>query len=121
MKLKLFSIYDVAVKAFRQVLVYSTVDEAIRSFRVAANSPDTEFNNHPRDFVLHQVGEIDTASGKVVQCYETTEEGKIVWLDPVRVCSAFECLDDMERRTKILNKEVDDKKFARQTKVKAVK
>lgn len=83
MKLQVFTVYDMAVKAFLQPFYARSHGEAIRSFTELANDTGTHVCRHPSDFVLHHLGEFDDASG-LFECVE-----------PARVVSAREVVEDV--------------------------
>lgn len=66
--LKIFTIYDSAVKAHRHQMFFETSEAAIRAFGVAVNDEKTEFCLHPADFTLFEVAELDRSTGKVIPC-----------------------------------------------------
>ena len=80
MKLLVFSVFDVAVKAFGTPFYARTKGEALRGFSQACNNREHEFFKHAPDFQLFELGEFDDSTGFVV-CQS-----------PVRVIGALECL-----------------------------
>lgn len=83
MKLSVFAVYDKAVQAYLQPFYSRTKGEALRSFSEACNQADHNFHKHAADYSLMFLGEYDDHSGT----FDAS--------DPVRVISAFECLDDV--------------------------
>lgn len=63
MELKIFSIYDRAIKAFNKPFYFLTQAEATRAFTSLANDNESEISKHPHDFELHYLGKWDNATG----------------------------------------------------------
>lgn len=64
MKLKIFAVYDTAVAAYMQPFFMQSKGAAIRGWLDAAEDPKTQFNKHPGDFTLFELGEYDEETGK---------------------------------------------------------
>lgn len=62
---KLYVIYDKKVECYRNLMVFANKAEAIREWGVVVNEPNTQFNRHPGDFALIELGEIDEQQGSV--------------------------------------------------------
>lgn len=65
MKLQILAIKDVKVNAFMQPFFMRTNEEAIRAFTTTVNDPTTQFNKHPEDFHLYNLGEFDEIDGTI--------------------------------------------------------
>lgn len=61
----MFAVYDSAVEAFMQPFFMRSKGEALRAWQTTVNDPSTNFNKHPDDYCLFQIGEYDEISGKV--------------------------------------------------------
>lgn len=68
------AVKDRAINAFGQPFFEHTRGSAIRAFRDAVNQADAnnQFNKHPEDFDLYQIGEYDENTG-VVNGTQTAE------------------------------------------------
>lgn len=60
---KIFTIHDSAVGAYLQPFFMTSKGEAIRAFSDTVNDDKTQFNKHPGDFELFQIGEYDDSTG----------------------------------------------------------
>lgn len=78
--MKIFSVYDKAVKAYLPPFMCRAHGEAVRSFTEAVNDPAKSFGRHATDYLLVYLGEFDDGTG-LYDCHE-----------PVRVVSASEVL-----------------------------
>lgn len=67
MILEVFSMYDVAVKAYTQPFYMHSTDEAIRAVRNEACNGDSQMAKNPTDFVLYRLGTYDNLSGMFTQ------------------------------------------------------
>lgn len=65
MKEKLFAVYDQKAKVYLPVFQARTVGAAERSFQDAVNAKDHHFSQHPEDFVLVELGDIDLETGVI--------------------------------------------------------
>lgn len=83
MKLLIFSVLDNAIKAFNNPFYARTRLEAIRSFKDACHSADSQFGKHATDYFLMYLGEYDDGDGSF---------SPVV---PERVISAVECIADV--------------------------
>jgi len=63
MKLKVFAVYDSAVGAYLQPFFMQSKGQAIRAWQDTINDPKTQFNAHPSDFTLFELGEYDDSNG----------------------------------------------------------
>lgn len=66
MKLKFFTTYDSKVEMYLQPFVMRSRGEAIRSWTQICNDPKTQFNQHPSDFTLFEIGEYDEETGALI-------------------------------------------------------
>lgn len=67
MKYLLVSIYDKAVETYGRPFCVRTPNEAIRIVSQEANrkSDENQLHTHPKDYVLHHVGEWDDETGNL--------------------------------------------------------
>jgi len=63
MKIRIYSIYDLAARAWLQPFFSPTDETAARAFRHACNDPDIMFSQHSPDYTLFFVGEFDDEKG----------------------------------------------------------
>jgi len=61
---KVFTIYDSKMEAYMQPFFMSQKGQAVRAFTDTVNDPTSQFNKHPEDFTLFEIGEYDDATGK---------------------------------------------------------
>jgi len=59
MKLKVFTVYDVKIGAYAKPFLMITKGEALRGWLDVVNDPSTNFNKHPEDYTLFEIGEWD--------------------------------------------------------------
>lgn len=64
--LKVFAVHDSKAEAFLRPFTTLTRGQAIRGFSDAVNDKGHEFNKHPDDYTLFQIGEFDEQSGILV-------------------------------------------------------
>jgi len=62
--MKVFAVYDSAVKAFCRPFNMLTTGEAIRGWSDVVNDEKTEFFRHPDDYCLFQIAEYDETLGR---------------------------------------------------------
>lgn len=67
-----FSVYDAKAEAFLRPFFAETRGLALRSFRDAANDPQSEMCKHAADYTLFRIGVFEVATGKLEGC---TPEG----------------------------------------------
>ena len=84
MILYIFSVYDSAVGAFLPPFFSRSKMEAIRSFSAACNEKEHQFSKYGRDYALFELGEFEDSVGSLES------------IQPTRVISAMECLEDKE-------------------------
>lgn len=65
MKLKAFTIYDTKLEAYMQPFFMAAKGQALRAFSDTVNDASTQFNKHPQDFTLFEIGEYDDSSGQL--------------------------------------------------------
>lgn len=63
-KLKVFAVYDSAVKAYMAPMFLQSKGQALRSWRDAVNDTTTQFSKHPSDFTLMELAEYDEETGR---------------------------------------------------------
>lgn len=67
MKHKMFTVYDSKVNAYNQPFFMRSRGEATRGWSDTVNDPKTNFNKHPEDFTLFELGEYDDENGVITQ------------------------------------------------------
>lgn len=65
MTFKIYAVFDTAVGAYMQPFFLRSKGEAIRGWLDAVNDDKTQFNKHPKDFTLFEIGEYDEETGNV--------------------------------------------------------
>ena len=83
MKLKIYSIYDMAARNYNRPFYQHTKGEAVRSFTDLANDGESMISKHPQDYFLFELGTFEDESGAI-----TTHDA------PVKCISAQECVAD---------------------------
>jgi len=68
MMLMAFSVFDAKAEAYLRPFFAETRGLALRSFRDAANDPQSEMCKHAADYTLFRVGVFDQASGILEPC-----------------------------------------------------
>lgn len=63
MEFKVFTVYDMAVKAYMPPKFFRDKGEVLRQFIDAANDPETPFYKHPGDYILFELGTFDDQTG----------------------------------------------------------
>ena len=81
MKIKMFTVFDSKVGAYLQPFFMQSTGAAMRAFEDSCNDPQMQFNKHPADFTLFEIGEYDDSDASVILL-----ENKI------SLVSALECL-----------------------------
>lgn len=76
--LKMFTILDSKVEAFRSPFFCAHVGEAARMFERAANDKEIQIGQTPEDFSLFEVGEFDVATGVVTPIHPPKNHGLAV-------------------------------------------
>lgn len=66
MKLKMFAIFDVKAAVYIQPMFFRRTEEAIRSFGIACNSPESDFYKYAEDYCLCEMGAFDDENGEIV-------------------------------------------------------
>ena len=67
--MKLVSVLDSVAKAYLPPHTVRTTEEAIRAFGAECKNPQSQFNQHPADFILFELGSWDQLNG-VITVYE---------------------------------------------------
>ena len=65
MLMRMFAIYDVAVKAYMQPFFMQSEAAAVRAFTDLVNDPTSGVGKHPSDYTLFELGVYDDTTGKV--------------------------------------------------------
>ncbi len=66
MKHKIFSIHDQKAKAFLPPFFLPETGMALRTFGDCVNSQSHQFNKHPEDYTIFELGTFDDNTGKIV-------------------------------------------------------
>lgn len=61
----LCSVYDIKADFYSPPICCKTVNEAIRIFQDACNSPGSTLNSHPDDFKLFRMGMFNDSNGSI--------------------------------------------------------
>lgn len=67
MILKIFTVYDSKVEAYKTPFFAQSKGAALRDWSDAVNDPQTMFHRHPEDYVLFELGEYDDQTGQFHQ------------------------------------------------------
>jgi len=62
--MKVFAVYDGAVKQYCRPFHLISVAEALRGWMDVVNDPKTDFYKHPADYTLFHVAEYDESTGQ---------------------------------------------------------
>ena len=65
MELNVYSIYDTAAKAFATPFFVPNDGLAIRAFSDNVNSPESQINKHPEQFILYKIGTFSDHDAKL--------------------------------------------------------
>lgn len=60
---KIFCVYDSKMEAYMQPFFLQTKGAALRAWADTVNDPKTQFNKHPGDFTLFEIGEYNDETG----------------------------------------------------------
>ena len=63
--IRMYSVFDMKVEAFRQPFFFRTKGEALRAWSDLVNDSQSEINAHPEDYVLYEFGTMDSSTGKM--------------------------------------------------------
>lgn len=66
--MKYYSVYDSKVGSYMQPFAMRSRGEAVRGWIDAVNDEKTQFNKHPEDFTLMELGEWDDQTGMFQNC-----------------------------------------------------
>lgn len=64
--IKIFCVYDSKVECYMQPFFMQTKGAALRAWESTVNDPSTQFNKHPADFTLFEIGEYDENTGRIL-------------------------------------------------------
>lgn len=64
----MFSVYDSKAKAYIPPFFFPKVAMAIRVFTDSVNDPHHQFNKHPEDYTLFEIGIFDDETGQTKSC-----------------------------------------------------
>lgn len=62
--MKVFTVYDSKAEAYLPPFMERASGSAIRAFEAAVNNPDHQFNHHPGDYTLFEIGTFDDQTGR---------------------------------------------------------
>lgn len=65
---KIITIQDTKAQAFLPPFYAKTTAEAIRTFGSSCSDPKSMFNQHPKDFILIEIGTFDDETGLITPC-----------------------------------------------------
>lgn len=65
MIIKIFTIFDQKAEAYLAPFFLNTKGQAIRAFSDSINDPSHQFNHHPEDYTLFQLGEYDDSAASI--------------------------------------------------------
>lgn len=65
MNFRIFSVYDNKAKAYLPPFIMPEQGQAVRVFADCVNSKDHQFNKHPSDYTLFELGMFDDNKGKI--------------------------------------------------------
>jgi hypothetical protein len=68
---ELIAIYDLKAQLYGKPVCVVSDASAIRSFGDAVNDPQTEYNKHPEDYILFNIGQYDDSTGNFEQSTPT--------------------------------------------------
>lgn len=63
--MKLFSVRDIKAGVYHKPFFLNNITDAIRSFEVAVNSPETQFHLFPQDFELLGLADFNELTGEL--------------------------------------------------------
>lgn len=63
---KVFAVYDSKVEAYLNPFIMQSKGQALRAFADTVNDSATQFNKHPGDFTLFEIGSYDDQNGQYV-------------------------------------------------------
>jgi len=91
--MKYYSIFDVKIGEYEHLFPQKTRGEAIRGWIKIVNQEKTKYNEHPEDFTLFEIGEMDEKTG----CFKNNAHG------PESLGVALEFLKANQQATPIRN------------------
>ena len=63
--MKLVAVYDTKAQAHLHIATLRTSGEAIRQFESVCKNPESQFAQHPSDFILKELAEYDEITGLI--------------------------------------------------------
>jgi hypothetical protein len=61
---KIYNVYDMKIKVWgKPNFAFRNTAEALRSFEIAINEAGTQFNRHPEDYAMYEIGTFDDETG----------------------------------------------------------
>lgn len=64
--LKVYTVYDSKAECYMQPFFMMNKGTALRAWQNTVNDQSTEFNRHPEDYTLFEIGEFDQEKGIVI-------------------------------------------------------
>lgn len=61
----IYAVYDSVSETYSPMNLHYTRGEAIRSFEMAVQSPESMISKHPSQYTLFELGEYDLVSGEI--------------------------------------------------------
>ena len=61
---RIFTVYDEKAEAYLPPFYFQAVGQAIRAFSDSANDPNHQFNKHPSDYTIFELGHFDDQDAK---------------------------------------------------------
>ena len=99
MKLKVYSVYDQAAKAFTQPFYLHNDGLAVRSFQDNVNHQDSQISKHPDQFTLFLIGEFNDVDGTIT-CHEPKSLGTgLQYVNPSETSELQKTLDLVVKQT----------------------
>lgn len=72
---KIYTVYDSKLEAYMQPFFMQSKGQAVRAFTDSVNDQTTQFNKHPEDFTLFELGEYDDSTGKFTNLHTPNSLG----------------------------------------------
>jgi len=67
MNLKIFTVYDSKLEAYLQPFVMQSKGQALRAWIDTIQDQSTQFNKHPADFTMFEIGEWNQITGEIIK------------------------------------------------------
>ncbi|UYD39252.1 MAG: nonstructural protein [Wigfec virus K19_177] len=73
--MKMYTVHDAAAQAFLPPFTSPSERDALSSFELAANDPQSNISKYPADFTLIQIAEFDERTGVLVKLADPIQLG----------------------------------------------